>query len=665
MLARVLSLNGSLMKKVSLLIAVLFLEVICVNLYAQQVSSGEDHLSQAELLLSRIDLRHPGLEHITLAENQEEALQELLAYYKERKQVKHELDRFSKAEKLGDYAAEKDLKIANEALEHIFVGQPAYPSYFCGEDIDWSFRPVPDNEWVWQLNRMSFWEAMGKAYWHTGDSKYAKAWGYQLVDWVKKNPRDEAHKYAWRSIEAGIRGNRWTRLFQYFIDDPSFTSEVLAYFLNSLHEHASFLMTKYSSGSNWALMEAEGMAFIAITFPEFKDADKWREEAFRRLNEQIHTQVYSDGHQRELAMGYHVGSIRWFMRTYELAAMNGLQDRFPDAYLSTIEKMCEVPMKLGFPDGTTTQFGDSWSGKPGQYDHLFESWAEVFDRSDFLYMATGGQSGAVPEGTAFAYPESGLYSMRSGWSKEDICMVLKCGPDGGGHCQPDNGTFELYAGGRHLMPDAGSYIYSGDPINRAWFRQTKVHQTLTLNGENSVYAPQLLKWQPGESLDVLVVQNGSYQELTHRRAMLFVDKKFFVVVDDAYGPATGDIDIHFQLAPGKAVFNKKKLTVGSDFDEGWNVLVKTQKQKNILLEEEEGQVSFEYTKKEPRPAFRFGLIKEATQSGVRFVTVVYPYKASIPDVKIKDLSKTGTNANEVVLQVSINGNKRKISYQID
>lgn len=665
MLARVLSLNGSLMKKVSLSIAVLFLEVICVNLYAQQVSSGEDHLSQGELLLSRIDLRHPGLEHFTLAENQEMALQELLTYYKERKNIKHELDKFSKAEKLGDYAAEKDLKIANEALEHIFVGQPAYPSYFCGEDIDWSFRPVPDNEWVWQLNRMSFWEAMGKAYWHTGDSKYAKAWSYQLVDWVKKNPRDEAHKYAWRSIEAGIRGNRWTRLFQYFIDDPSFTSEVLAYFLNSLHEHASFLMTKYSSGSNWALMEAEGMAFIAITFPEFKDADKWREEAFRRLNEQIHTQVYSDGHQRELAMGYHVGSIRWFMRTYELAAMNGLQDRFPDAYLSTIEKMCEVPMKLGFPDGTTTQFGDSWSGKPGQYDHLFESWAEVFDRSDFLYMATGGQSGAVPEGTAFAYPESGLYSMRSGWSKEDICMVLKCGPDGGGHCQPDNGTFELYAGGRHLMPDAGSYIYSGDPVNRAWFRQTKVHQTLTLNGENSVYAPQLLKWQPGESLDVLVVENESYQELTHRRAMLFVDKKFFVVVDDAYGPATGDIDIHFQLAPGKAVFNKKKLTVGSDFDEGWNVLVKTQKQKNILLEEEEGQVSFEYTKKEPRPAFRFGLIKEATQSGVRFVTVVYPYKASIPDVKIKDLSKTGTNANEVVLQVSINGNKRKISYQID
>ena len=629
---------------------------------AQPATEDKDE-SKGALLISRLDLTRPGLEKVKSANSEEEALSALLAYYRARTDVKHELERFSKTEKLGNFASEKDIKIADDALEHIFVGQPAYPSYFCGNDIDWSLRPVPDNEWVWQLNRMSFWQAMGKAYWHTGDSKYAEEWCNQIVDWVKKNPRDEAHAYAWRSIEAGIRGNGWTRLFQYFIDDPSFTPEVLTYFLNSLFDHASYLMTQYRSGSNWALMEAEGMAFIGITFPEFQDAEAWRKEAFRRLNEQIHTQVYSDGHQRELAMGYHVGSIRWFMRTYELASMNGLQNKFPKAYLSAIEKMCEVPMKLGFPDGTTTQFGDSWSGKPGQYDDHFADWATLFDRDDFEYLATKGGSGTPPAETAFAYPESGLYSMRSGWGKQDICLVLKCGPDGGGHCQPDNGTFELYAGGRHLMPDAGSYIYSGDPVNRAWFRQTKVHQTLTLNGENSVYAPRLLKWQTGNDLDILVVENESYPELTHRRAVLFVDKEYFVIIDDAFGAGTGAVDIHFQLAPGSAVFDQKQFAVNSDFEEGWNVLVKTQKQKNLVLEEEEGQVSFEYTKKEPRPALRYGLAKD-DESGVRFISVVYPYNGGRPKVKVKDVSKPG-NTSEVNVEISVDRIKRKISYQID
>jgi heparan-sulfate lyase len=135
-------------------------------------------------------------------------------------------------------------------------------------------------------------------------------------------------------------------------------------------------------------------------------------------------------------------------------------------------------------------------------------WSQLFNRKDFLYVATQGKEGKKPEAMTFKLEKSGFYSMRSGWAKNDICLVLKCGPDGGFHCQPDNGTFELYADGRHLMPDVGSYIYHGDPENREWFRQTKVHQTLTLNGGNTAYAPKLMHWKPGKDLDILVVENA-------------------------------------------------------------------------------------------------------------------------------------------------------------
>ncbi len=242
----------------------------------------------------------------------------LLDYFRTRNNVRHPINREDREASKGNIASKSDLEVANDALSHIFVGQPSYPRFFCGEDINWGFRPVPDNEWVWQLNRMTFWNAMARAYWHTGDEKYAKAWVDQMMDWVKKNPNDESHEYAWRSIEAGIRGNRWVELFQHFIDSPNFTPEALVIFLNSLYDHASYLMTKYSSSSNWALMEAEGLAFIAIFFPEFNDSDKWRRETIRRLIEEIDIQVYPDGHQRELAMGYHIGCIELFYRTYVL-----------------------------------------------------------------------------------------------------------------------------------------------------------------------------------------------------------------------------------------------------------------------------------------------------------------------------------------------------------
>ena len=625
----------------------------------------ESNIQETEKLLSRLNLNEKRLEQVKeLVNNPEKAAEGLLKYYRLRNAVKHPTNRKLKAESRGNCASKKDFEIADNALKHVFVGQPAYPPYFCGDDIDWGTSPVPDKEWVWQLNRMSFWESMGRAYWHTGDEKYAKEWGIQLMDWTSKNPNNNEHKYAWRSIEAGIRGYRWTGLFQRFIDSPSFTPEVLVAFLNSCFVHAEYLMTKYTTRSNWGLMEAEGMAFIAITFPEFRDAEKWKDEAFRRLNNEINIQVYPDGHQRELAIGYHLGCIRWFMRSYDLAKMNGLGNGFSESYPETIERMCEVPMKLGMPDGTNAQFGDAWAGIPGQLKGHYKNWAEMFDRDDFLYLATEGEKGKKPKVTAYALKESGLYSMRSDWINDAICLVLKCGPDGGGHCQPDNGTFELYAGGRNLMPDAGSYIYSGDPENRAWFRQTKVHQTLTLNGENTKYAPKLLKWKPGEDLDVLVVENAGYENLTHRRSVFFVDKRYFIVVDEAIGTGIGDIDIHFQLAPGDAIFDNKNMTVSSDFEKGWNVLVQTLKQKGLILEKEKGQVSYVYTKKEPRPAFRFRIEKENKKQQIRFVTLVIPYKKEIPDIKIEVVGKPKIGDSKLQLEINENGKKRMIGYTL-
>jgi heparan-sulfate lyase len=617
------------------------------------------------LLLSRLNLDAPGLEKVKAnAQNPERAARELLTYYRKRTSVKHPIDRQQQAQLRGTLATEKEVQIANDALKHVFVGQPAYPSHFCGEDINWATNPYPDKEWIWQLNRMSFWDAMGKVYRQTGDEKYAQEWCAQLVDWTRKNPRDAEHAYAWRSIEAGIRGHRWTGLFQYFIDSPAFTPEVLTAFLNSCYDHSTFLMTRYSKGSNWALMEAEGMAFIAMTFPEFQDSEKWSSEAIARLNKEITNQVYDDGHQRELAFGYHMGCIGWFMRTYELAHLNGRQDAFPKSYIQRIEKMCEVPLKLAFPDGSTPQFGDSWSGQPGQYHRQLREWAQLFNRPDFLYVATEGQEGTRPQATAFALQNSGLYSMRSSWNKDAISLVLKCGPDGGGHCQPDNGTFELFAGGRHLMPDAGSYIYSGDPEGRAWFRQTKVHQTLTLNGTNSAYAPQLKLWQPGADLDVLVVENQSYPTLAHRRAVLFVDKKYFVLVDEAIGEGTGDVDIHFQLAPGKAVFSAAQQQVRTDLGEGWNVLVQTMPQPGLTLEEEEGQVSFVYTKKEPRPAFRYRVPKNTKESGTRFVTIVAPFDAAPPVVSVRMLGQPAVGTSRMELELVVDGVAKRIGYHL-
>ncbi len=619
--------------------------------------------TRAEQLLLQLDLDRPGLEPVKAASNDPlDALALLLQYYQHRTSVKHPVDRSTRPHLRGKYATQEELAAADRAVKHVFIAQPSYPPHFVGTDIDWASSPVPDREWIWQLHRMYFWDDLEKAYWHTGDEKYARAWGEQLLDWVEKNPRDRAHAYAWRSIEAGIRGHAWMDAYQHFIDSPAFTPEVLSAFLSSCHDHAAYLMTQYRSGSNWALMEAEGLGHIGFMFPEFRDAETWRKTSVERLTREINIQVRPDGHQREQCINYHTGCIAWFTRTAELARLNGQGELFGREFFERIQKMCDVLLALGQPDGGSAQFGDT-SSRVDVRSALRE-WSGVFHRDDYRFIASAGKQGATPVATDFALPDSGFYSMRSGWDENAMCLVLKCGPDGGGHCQPDNGTFELFAGGRRLTPDTGVYIYSGDDAGRRWFRQTSVHQTLTLDNRNSAYAPKLDLWKPGKNLDTLVVENGSYEGLTHRRAVFFVNQRFFVLVDDALGAASGELRLHFQLAPGGMKLDPSAASVRTAFARGTNLLIQGMPQAGVELVQEEGQVSFHYGSRQPRPALAFRADKGGDVAAMRFTTVLVPYAGQVPAVRIKG-TEGAPGSSTLAAEVEVDGKAYQVGCDLE
>ena len=114
------------------------------------------------------------------------------------------------------------------------------------------------------------------------------------------------------------------------------------------------------------------------------------------------------------------------------------------------------------------------------------------------------------------------------------------------------------------MPDAGVYTYGGanglDNI-RLDFQKTCNHNTITRNlaniPENYSKGKTLLA-QSQAKADVVVTENQSYPDLTHRRAVYMVDKTFYVVVDEAFGNAAGvTLNLSYHLcedtAGGKGV----------------------------------------------------------------------------------------------------------------
>jgi heparan-sulfate lyase len=160
------------------------------------------------------------------------------------------------------------------------------------------------------------------------------------------------------------------------------------------------------------------------------------------------------------------------------------------------------------------------------------------------------------------------------------------------------------------------------------------------------------------------VENESYEDLRHRRAVFFVNKRYFIIVDDALGPAEGIVDLHFQFAPGDLDINARPLTAQTAYGEGWNVHVRGINGKDTLLEEEEGRVAFAYREQHPRPAIRFRKHKRGAQQGTRFLTVIAPYQDEPPQITAKALDDSPPGGSRLELDIVENGVPKRISCEL-
>ena len=646
--------------------------LICLCLWATLMQAQVLDRSAFELL----NLDYPGLEKVKTACDAGDtfrAAEELLAYYRSRTGVSTpdlDLEHLS--------LSERERGWADDALEHTFYVHDGYqPPFNYGKDIDWRYWPVQDNELRWQLHRHKWFTPMGKAYRLTGDEKYAREWVLQYADWIKKNPlveipkalyelQDDAEgeaenvRFAWRPLEASHRLQDQINQFLLFLPSPSFTPAFLTQFLSNYHRHALHVMRNYSAEGNHLLFEAQRVLYAGAFFPEFKEAAGWRKSGIDILNREIKKQVYPDGGQYELDLHYHPACIDIFCKALRMADVNGFRSEFPQSYTDTIESMIVFYMNLCFPDYTNPCFSDAKRGSRKGDIARYKAWAKLFpDNAQIRYFATEGKEGLPPANLSKGFLDSGFFAFRNGWGKDATVMVIKAGPAGEWHSQPDNGTFELWVQGKNLFPDSGSYVYEGnEEVTRLrnWFRRTASHNTLTLDGKNLEDRVSHTKsWQPEGEVQSLVTEHESYKGLTHRRTFFFIEGSYFVIVDEALGDATGTVNLNWHLCDGKVNIDPEHLTLSSAFEGDVQVKLQCFAPRHTVLKEEEGWYSTAYRQRTERTSVSLNTPKASEP--LRYITVICPYRLPKGEPKIK-----ARFAGESRIEVSVDGQKRTLAY---
>lgn len=669
--------------------------------------------AEDSLLFSALNFDFPGMEEVRKYYRQgdwEKAKIAYLEFRREKSKVKWNINPADKPRK----AVSSLYPPANNIMKHLIEASMSAPQAFLGERINWQYNPVDPSkpyftkEWTWcNLNRMPFWNTLGKAYWATLDEKYAREWIAQMVGWVQDNPvpldQDAGETLCWRTIESGIRmSGSWMNAYYYFLFSPSFTADANATFVKGIIEHGQRLekitLDYPQRSGNWITMECNGLGTIGILFPELKKAEEYKNVAFDRLNKELDRQVYPDGAEVELTTGYHQVSRSNFMELAMLAQKNKLP--LPDKYLGKLKKMYEFNLYMMNPTGYLPPFNDAWfENATSSLKEAYEVWKDP----KFLFGASLGKKGKKPRYDSYFFNYAGYYVMRSGWNYADNCLYFDAGPVGYGHEHEDMLNLFLYSKGKVLLTEPGTYSYDLS-LWRRYILSTPSHNTIIVDGKEQhradipgsrlIKAPLKNPWVTSPVFDYGAgTYSSGYQEnkyvavqfmpkkyvgekdtsVRHTRHVIFLKPYYYVAVDFLNGTGVHNYEAHFNLDAPDAELDEATKAVRS--------LRPDSVQLGLFPMDPEGMVA-RIAKGEMNPILGWipnenrkipmVVYSKNEAAPATFSTLIYPYSGNKPNVSYNKI-KTGQNnlwAEEIkttyeTIALVIRRNNEDSNYRIE
>lgn len=627
---------------------------------------------QPSQVLSKIDLERPGLEAVKAAagrDDQSRAMSELLRYFRD----KHAQSAAPSAPERK--VSQATIDTADRLCRHVFQWGPYQPADY-GADIDWTINPADDIEWVAAVYRFHWADDLVQAYQATHDDKYAQAFVELTTDWIGKHPLEDwtrSHPtlthwkgFVWLDLQTGIRATRAASAFKAMIHSPAVTPQFLAVFLASMYDHLHKTeVIPMGMVHNKAIFEQRGVLSICDAFPEFSDAQRWVKLAVERTRENLLKQTTSEGAHREWCGSYHMSVLRDAIDIMEKAAR--LSVNVPEDYRQRVRAMCDYAFASATPDLAFPMFGDTGrptpkEGIPSRLHDSLCQYSKLWNDPKYEARARLNEA-ALPRETSYAFESAGIYIMRSRWDKDGVYLALHCAPPAiSKHDQADNGTFELYAYGRWLMTDSGFYTYGNDADAREWHRQTRVHQTLTLDGKDTEIDGRLRLWHSTPEFDALVVENPSYKGLLHRRTVWFVDRQFYVFVDEAIGSAAGQVRLHWTPAAGEGQLSEDGATYVTRFSDA-NVLIHNAEPQGLKYAREDGWFAWDYGYRVPRKMLS---VTHPETAPVMFLTVVVPYRGTDPPkIEARFVGSAAAGGDEVQIDVFAFDKQWRIGRSLD
>lgn len=435
---------------------------------------------------------------------------------------------------------------------------------------------------IWELNRLQFFVPLAV------DAALNNRDGSELLvgmvrSWMAGNPPFRGPTWT-SSIELALRVISVALALSIigidYLDRDARTAALLFFFA-----HVDWIRrfpSLHSSANNHRIAELAGLIVGLTVASGFPGAVTLRENSWRALLAEIDRQIHSDGVGAEQSPGYSAFSVELFLLA---AAVLGRERSLPNATVDRLSAWSEYSLWLMDSDAKVPAIGDfddcraiatTQEPEPRYVASIVAAVSGCIGKPGLappnkdpsirdVILGSAKTSAVQPVGLR-SFTVGGYSVVRS--AHEDlVVLTLDHGPIGyqsiAAHGHADSLAIWLSIGSKPVIVDAGTYLYHSNRTLRDMFRDSTVHNTLTLDGVGSSAPSGPFNWTRKANAHLIssertpvariVAEHDGYLAqygVKHRRTVEVNGASRFTIVDELVGiPPGRGVTVSFLLNP--------------------------------------------------------------------------------------------------------------------
>ena len=439
-----------------------------------------------------------------------------------------------------------------------------------GLDRPWEFDPIERKYWsrrhyterklhaadtprdvkiVWEINRFKDLPILGQAASLTRDKNYAAEVERRLLSWIQENPFAATINWA-SALEISIRLISWTVALT-LLREAGLEIDSNPAIARSIFEQASYLAADLSTDkvvpTNHLVGEAAGLYIISSLW-KFRGNRRYARVARRILKREIARQTFPDGVTREASSWYHQFVTHFFDLVDRVAARTG--DTLGEEFTVRLSKM-KAYLEMLTVHGEVVRYGDADDGWALWMEGDMEAWKGLI----FGPVAT-----VAAKPSQYHHP----YAKIEAAHLRDAFLFLRAGQFGMGgagfasHAHDDFLSPIIYLEGVPVLVDPGTFVYNGNPIDRAKYRSAEAHNGIVIGGSTGAVQKLNFGWQrtrpDAKILEAAftvreAIVTAQYGEWPKHKRIVKVNQSIALIVDRFSDRDRRGCEWHLHLAP--------------------------------------------------------------------------------------------------------------------